>query len=232
MSTWYFKDTKETPDQLWSDVNNWWSNGDGTGSHPAAAPWTTDVAGNADNLSLATGAAPPAIDCAIGNTGWTNQITGECDIVGLINNNNIGGGTFSCAGFINNWAIDGGTFSGDGFVNYSNITGGTFSGDGFVNYNFIAGGTFSGAGFVNYSNIYGGTFSGEGFINNYGIYGGTFSGEGFINVGTFNGGTFSGMLVVSVLRNGLSFNTGTQPGTVTFTNDRASVLDVLGAGLL
>jgi hypothetical protein len=38
------------------------------------------------------------------------------------------------------------------------------------------------------------------------------------------------MAVVSVLRNGMSVN-GSY-GTITFTNDKASVLDVLGAGLL
>jgi len=201
MANLYWQDSGS---QAWEDPLNWWV--DDAAIIPAGfAPWIdSDVPPTylGYDLTLALGAVnAPVIGVAIGT-----DATGTCDIVGLGNNGNINGGTFSGNGFTNglqfSGTIEDGIFSGDGFINNGSIiNGGTFSGDGFSNNVAVIGGYASFVSIIN-----GGTFTGNGFTNNpftdefatyYSTINGdcTFTGEVF-NYSVINNGTFSGSGII------------------------------------
>ena len=54
MANWYFKITTGSAYNSFIDVNNWWSNANGTGTHPVAYPWSTSAT-IGDSLYFATG---------------------------------------------------------------------------------------------------------------------------------------------------------------------------------
>jgi hypothetical protein len=54
MATWYYKPPNPGLSKDWNSTTSWWSNANGTGSHPSSAPWTTSATAG-DNIALATG---------------------------------------------------------------------------------------------------------------------------------------------------------------------------------
>jgi hypothetical protein len=149
--TWYFK-ASDPENLLWSHTNNWWSNADGTGSNPTAAPWISDDEYKNDNLALATGETiSPIIDSEVGDI--IGGVSGTCTIPNItIDNSNIASGSFTGGGLVNNGFISGGTFSGNGFTNNGQINNGTFSTNGFDNYGLINGGEWGGTGNFEHQN--------------------------------------------------------------------------------
>jgi hypothetical protein len=221
MATWYFKPTGSNAN--WSSTGNWWSASNGTGSHPASAPWTTSAT-QGDNLVFVNGVSTSSvIDTDIGS-GLT--ITGACSVTfTLSNGKTIYGGTYT-----KNFQVAGGSSG-----SYGTIAGGTFSSTlaaPYVgNYARITGGTFT---YYNDSNIN----IRLRFFSNITVSGGTFIGVVDVvgDYSTITGGNFSG---VTDFRNitSVTITGGTVPSTLSvwwngvfYINNSATPLDSYGNG--
>ena len=117
MATWYFKNSV---DNNWETLGNWWSNSDGTGSHPPTIPWNgNNDHGNyfsnptsADNLSVCNGyTGNIVVQEVIGSYEWVP--TGTCNISNLTFNFVVYGGNWAGNNIVANYYISGGTFSGN-----------------------------------------------------------------------------------------------------------------------
>lgn len=239
MANWYFNNAADT---FFLNVNNWWSNANGTGTHPAAAPWTTSAT-QADNLLPVTGYTDFAQYYPNGNgeefpvkLGNGLTITGTCSVkldlrpgyedppFGVII-----GGNYTAE--VKDAVIEGGSFVD---VSSSSIQGGTFSGT--VNSCNIQNGLFNSTASVSSSSdIYGGTFNctlvrGFNFTVNgvfnapvtltqsTGVTGGTFNSTFSQAVGNVSGGTFNG----TYTQNSGNISGGTFNGTFTYVTGNVS----------
>ena len=202
MSTWYWY---SSINDNWSDITNWWTNPDGTGSHPPVAPWTQDDSTKHDDLirDPILGQDIPNADVDIGN-GFTITGTLNSPAVWFLPGVNIYGGNYTDPGSgmgVNNFGtIWNGVFietNGGGMVNVGTINGGTFNASyfgGLQNNGDINAGTFNRQINNTSGNIYGGVFNGLVYTNSI-IYGGTFNGtiDGFGDIygGLFTAGAYN-----------------------------------------
>ena len=155
MATWYWNGISDTS---WSNVNNWWSNSNGTGINPPIMPWSIPTS---DNAYYATSVIqPPTIDQNI-----SFGISGVCNISSITNIVTVYSGTFGfngASGFTNNGTIINGTFNGQVSNDYgAYINGGIFSGSNFTNFGLVDGGIFSGSNFINNYQINSGIWTGQ-----------------------------------------------------------------------
>ena len=205
-TTWYFKPTVSgrTTNSDWSSTGNWWSSSDGTGTHPAAAPWTTSATAG-DSLSLANSVNPTSyaqVDVDLGSSTGAFTITAQCNVIlniKIVDFNNrartIYSGTYN--NIIKNvqgsgvwWMIRGGTFNGAisdwGLnANSSTIYAGTFN-NSVSKFSYITGGNFANATVSTVGNITGGTHP-----SNYtGIWAGFYYINGALGTGYYNGGYY------------------------------------------
>ena len=240
MATWYFNNVKGATN--WSSTNLWWSNANGTGSHPSSAPWTTSATAG-DNLAPATGfSGSILLDVDLGSSSGTFTITGICSTpiaCWPLNNRYIYSGNYTQAisnPYQFNLYISGGTFGGAVSGNFRKstfISGGTFNGS--VQYASITNGTFNAA-VLNATGITGGNFTGSVASQNGGISAGTFNAAVTIVNANVTGGTFNSSIVGS---NNVGIVNGTFNGAVSnfsyisggnFTNATVSNVNSITGG--
>lgn len=180
MANWYFKITTGSADNSFIDVNNWWSNQNGTGSHPVAYPWSTSAT-IGDSLYFATGysTVPRFANSSYGYTiGAGGVVTGTCYtgvvIFSLVTPPQGEDPEYYNPTFINSGIFSGAVTLGE-YADYnSTINGGTFNNSIPANI-YVAGGTFNVAVSLNTS------------IAGSPVFNAAVTGTAQIQSGTFNG---------------------------------------------